>query len=135
MNTEEFITAVQKRAHLASGEAALVASKATLETLGERLYGEEPSSLKAQLPPELAEYLARPGAGSGMPLAVPAFFRRVGEREGVDAETAAYHARAVIEVLADAVPEEELRRVRTLLPPEYHQLFGDLGEPEPGQPA
>ncbi len=50
MKYDEFISQVQRRANLASREEAERATRATLETLGERLAGGEAKDLAAQLP-------------------------------------------------------------------------------------
>ena len=52
MKHDEFIGRVQHYARLASRGDAERATRATLETLGERLAGGEPKDLASQLPPE-----------------------------------------------------------------------------------
>ena len=79
---DEFIAQVQRRAGLNTRADALLATRATLETFGERLEGGEPMDLAAQLPPEIAIYLVQPFAGSGVPFTLNDFFMRVAEREG-----------------------------------------------------
>jgi uncharacterized protein (DUF2267 family) len=44
-------------------------------------------------------------------------------RKGVDPPQAVFHARAVIEVLGQAVSQGELDDVRTQLPAEFDRLF------------
>ena len=51
---DEFIKQVQGRGHVESREEAERATRATLQTLAERLAGGEPHDLASQLPPELA---------------------------------------------------------------------------------
>jgi uncharacterized protein (DUF2267 family) len=62
---DEFIGQVRHRAGLGSHAEAERATRATLETLAERLAGGEAHDLAAQLPPELARYLEQPDAGIG----------------------------------------------------------------------
>jgi uncharacterized protein (DUF2267 family) len=61
MNDEQFIGEVKNLAELDADEDARKAIGATLETLKERLAGEEPSDLAAQLPPEIAPYVEGEG--------------------------------------------------------------------------
>jgi uncharacterized protein (DUF2267 family) len=64
MKHDEFIGRVQHYARLASRGDAERATRATLETLGERLAGGEPKDLASQLPPEIGAHLLR-CAGTG----------------------------------------------------------------------
>jgi len=57
LNYDEFISQVQRRANLDSREEAERATRATLETLGERLAGGEAKDLAAQLTSGIAQYL------------------------------------------------------------------------------
>lgn len=79
MHYDEFIGRVQNRARLASSGDAVRAIRATLEVLGERLFGGEAQDLAAQLPPEVAQYLTADGGSESFGL--QQFFRRVSERE------------------------------------------------------
>jgi len=108
MEAGEFLAALRRHTAFASAEDALRASRATLMTLGERLQGDEPRHLAAHLPPEIAQYLYGEGMGRGERLSAPDFLRRISEREGVDVETARIHARAVVEVLYQALSEAEV---------------------------
>lgn len=123
MQLHDFLGQVQHRAHLANVDQALRASRATLETLAERLSGGEPTQLGAQLPPELARYLHEITAGTGERFSSDEFFQRVSAREGVDLPDAVFHARAVIEVLCEAVSPGEIDDVRAQLPADYQRLF------------
>ena len=58
MKGDQFIAEVKNLAELGNNEEA---EKATLETLRERLAGNEPSNLAAQLPPEIAAYVEGDG--------------------------------------------------------------------------
>jgi uncharacterized protein (DUF2267 family) len=79
MRGGEFIAEVRNLAELDSSEEAERATRATLETLRERLAGNEPSNLAAQLPPEIAPYAD--GDGGGESFSVAEFYERVAERE------------------------------------------------------
>lgn len=127
MKYHEFLGQVQHRARLASLEEATRATRATLETLGERLYGGEAGNLAAQLPEEIGLYLRRGGGGESFDL--DEFFGRVSLREGTDLPAAVFHARAVMDVLKEAVSPGLLRKVLDQLPEEYDRLFeaGSVG--------
>ena len=125
MKGDEFIAEVRNLAELASNEEAEKATRATLETLGERLAGNEPSNLAAQLPPEVASYVG--GSGSGEPFSVDEFYDRVAQREGVNRDEAIRHARAVATVVQTAVTGGEIDDVRSQLGNEYEELFGQPG--------
>jgi hypothetical protein len=78
---DEFLGHVQHRARLGSRGEAERATRATLETLAERLVGGEAHDLASQLPPELARSLQSPDAGIGAKLTLEEFFELVSERE------------------------------------------------------
>jgi len=82
------------------------AIRATLETWGERLYGGEAKDLAAQLPQEIGTYLTMQPVDPTF--GVREFSDRVAEREGVDLAEATYHARAVIEIVQEAVTPGEI---------------------------
>ena len=133
MRYDEFLGHVQHRALLGSRSEAERATRATLETLAERLVGGEAHDLASQLPPELARSLEAPDAGIGAKLTLEEFFALVSEREGVELEEATLHARVVIGVLTEAVSQGEIKDVRVQLPAAFAQLFnveneGDLPE-------
>jgi uncharacterized protein (DUF2267 family) len=102
---DEFIAQVRHRAGLGSHAEAERATRATLETLAERLAGGEAHDLASQLSPELARYLELPDAGIAAKLTLDEFFELVSERERADLPTATFHARVVIGVLTEAVCE------------------------------
>ena len=89
MKHDEFIGRVQHYTRLPSRGDAERATRATLETLGERLAGGEPKDLASQLPPEIGEHLLRGCAGIGERFSLDEFYRRVSVREGEDLPKAA----------------------------------------------
>ncbi len=111
MKYDEFIGQVRHRARLSSHAEAERATRATLETLAERLAGGEAHDLAAQLPPELAGCLELPDAGIGAKLTLDEFFALVSEREGIDLPDATFHARVVIGVLTEAVSQGDLPEI------------------------
>ena len=126
MKGEQFIAEVGDLAELDSNEDAKKAVRATLETLKERLAGNEPSNLAAQLPPEIAIFVE--GDGGREAFSVQEFYERVAQKEGTtNSEEAVKHARAVATVLQTAVSGGELEDVRSQLGNDYEELFGQTG--------
>lgn len=130
MKHDEFIGQVQARARLSSRGDAERATRATLETLAERLSGGEPKDLGAQLPKEIGRYLMSPEVAQAERLTLDDFFNRVSDREGVDLPIAVHHARAVVSVLTEAVSSGEIQDVRGQLGEEYSPLFESGSEGE-----
>jgi uncharacterized protein (DUF2267 family) len=126
MKGEQFIAEVRNLAELESNEDAEKAIRAMLETLKERLAGNEPSNLAAQLPPEIAKFVE--GEGRREAFSVQEFYERVAQKESTtNSEEAVKHARAVATVLQAAVTGGELEDVRSQLGNDYEELFGQSG--------
>jgi uncharacterized protein (DUF2267 family) len=125
MKGDQFIAEVRNLAELGDNEEAEKAIRATLETLKERLAGNEPSNLAAQLPPEIAPYVD--GDGGRESFSVDEFYDRVAQKEGVDHDEAVKHARAVATVLQTAVTRGEIDDVRSQLGNDYEELFDQPG--------
>jgi uncharacterized protein (DUF2267 family) len=107
MQHDEFIGQVQARAHLDSRGRAERATRATLETLAERVQSTQAEKLAAQLPQEIGEHLrrvvyAQDEPVTGMRMSRHEFFSRVARRSGFDEPKAVYAARCVIEVVDEA---------------------------------
>jgi uncharacterized protein (DUF2267 family) len=125
MNGEQFVTEVRNLAEVGSNENAEKAIRATLETLKQRLAGNEPSNLAAQLPPEIAPIVE--GEGGREAFSVKEFYDRVAHNEDVSNDEAIRHARAVATVLQTAVTGGEIEDVRSQLGNDYEELFGQTG--------
>jgi uncharacterized protein (DUF2267 family) len=125
MKGEQFIAEVKNLAELDSNEDAQKTIRATLETLRERLAGNEPADLAAQLPQEIAPFVE--GAGGQEAFSVQEFYERVAHKEGTKSEEALKHARAVATVLQTAVTGGALEDVRSQLGNDYEELFGQTG--------
>jgi uncharacterized protein (DUF2267 family) len=123
MHYEAFIEQVQQRTGLDSTEEATQATRATLQTLGERLSKTETEKLAAQLPDPLKAYLLLQPETQRFSL--EEFFNRVSAREDVGRPHAIAHARAVFGVLREAVSAGELEDVKRELAPEYAELLGE----------
>ena len=123
MQYQEFIERVQRRAELSSFGAAEEATQATLATLGEYLTGGEGLDLASQLPQGLAEPLRQQPPERSKIFSLNDFVQLVGEKEGVGFEEASVHARAVMNVLGEAVTKGEMDDVRRQFPSEFDPLF------------
>jgi uncharacterized protein (DUF2267 family) len=121
MKHNEFIGKVQNRARLGTSGQAVRSTQATLEVLGQRLFGGEAKDLAAQLPREIGIYLKQNDGSEAFGL--DEFYERVSEKEGVDLPDAVHHARSVISVVQESVTAGELDHVRGQLPEEYNDLF------------
>jgi uncharacterized protein (DUF2267 family) len=126
MRHEEFIGQVQHRAHLSGHGEAERATRATLETLGERIPEGLADNLAAQLPHEIGENLRRTevygGAGSGERFDRHDFIARIAARSGADESQAAFLARAVLEVTEEASQGAVMNKVYESLSPDIRQL-------------
>lgn len=123
MKYDEFIKHVQTAAKLNSREEAERATRATLETIKERIVGNEGKDLASQLPKELGQYLRGREGEDGQHFSFEEFIKRVSEKEGVDQTTATNHARAIFSVLQDAVTPGEFADVRANFSDDYAELF------------
>lgn len=121
MQYHEFIGQVQNRARLAAQDDAVKATRSTLETLGERLFGNEAEHIASQLPGEIGLFL-RYNLNKEK-YSVDEFFKRVSEKEGVELPEAVFHTRVVLDVLKEAVSKGGIDHIRSQLPSEYNRLF------------
>jgi uncharacterized protein (DUF2267 family) len=126
MQHDEFIGQVQHRAHLSGRGDAERATRATLETLAERIPEGLADNLAAQLPHEIGENIRRTevygGAGSGERFDRRDFIERVAARSGADEPQAAFLARAVLEVTDEAAQGAIMSKVYDSLSPDIRQL-------------
>lgn len=107
MDHDTFIGQVQARARLSSRGAAETATRATLETLAERVPAPFAENLAAQLPHEIGEHLRRVATAADQPatgvrMSRHEFFDRVAQRSGDNVPKAVHEARSVVEVVGEA---------------------------------
>ena len=133
MQTEEFLGQVQNKARLATLSEAMRATRATLETLAERLGPDETRHLAAQLPHEIQLFLSDSGLPAPERFSSDEFLLRVCAREGIDLPLSTHHARAVIDVLTQAVSAGEIIDVLDRLPDDYRRLFAGSEGRMPGR--
>ncbi|MGV0023618.1 DUF2267 domain-containing protein [Phormidesmis priestleyi] len=130
MKYDEFIKNVQNSGSFNFREDAEKAVQATLETIKERIVGDEAVQLSAQLPEDLAKHLRGREGQFGDHFKVEEFYQRISQKEGTDAATAAIHAKAVISVLSCAVTPGEFADVRSNFSEDYDELFAELANTE-----
>jgi uncharacterized protein (DUF2267 family) len=128
MQHDEFIGQVQARAHLDSRGAAEAGTRATLETLAERIPASMADNLAAQLPGELGEHLRRVEYAPDVPetgvrMSRQEFFDRVAERAGAEPPKAVHEARSVVEVLEEATQGGLTDRIRQSLDDELASVL------------
>ena len=132
MRYDEFVDRVLEKSGLDSREQAIELTKATLETLGERLDRKVLRGVASQLPDELKELLLNRGDGDQYQL--QEFYQRVGARADTNYNDAAKRAQAVLSVLQEAISAGEVQDMIDSLPGQYAKLF-DGNVSGPGFPS
>ena len=126
MQYDHFIGQVQHRARLASRGEAESATRATLETLGERIPEGLVDNVAGQLPTEAAVHLRRTitmnGSGTGERFDRDEFVARVASRGEIPEPRAAYQARVVLEVFREATQGGVVNKIREALPEDVRTL-------------
>jgi uncharacterized protein (DUF2267 family) len=126
MQHDDFIGQVQSRARLSSRGDAERATRAVLETLGERIPEGLADHLASPLPQEIGEHLRRTevyaGLGTGERFSRQDFIARVAQRASVREQQAAYLTRAVTEVVGEATQGGLMGKVAESLPSDIRDL-------------
>lgn len=135
MNYTEFLALVQERANLDSHTRAAAVTRATLETLSERVQGDTATNLASQLPPELGISLRCAPGSKGERFPVDEFTRRVADRADLEPDQAYAQARAVLRAVRAAVTDGESNHLWSELPGEYLSLFQETSAMPPGMSA
>jgi uncharacterized protein (DUF2267 family) len=120
MDYETFIRTVEHSAEIGWDDAER-ATRATLETLAERISQGEAKDLAEQLPPEVAPYLATTTDAERFDL--DEFLARIARRAEVDRPTAYRYARAVFDAVSRAVKGDEFDDLVAELPKQYAALL------------
>ncbi len=123
MQYDDFLALVQEHAGLNSRTRALDITRATLETLAERVGADTADNVASQLPPGIARFLRNRTGGAGESFRVDEFVRRVAERADIDSDEAIRELRIVLQSLAEAVTEGQVNHLWAELPGEYLSLF------------
>lgn len=134
MQHDDFIGQVQDRAQLDSRGAAESATRASLETLAERIPPPLADHLAAQLPDEVGEHLRRVATAPDLPatgirMSPEEFFERVGARARSDAPRAQQEAQSVMSVVDDATQGALMDKIRQSV---GHDLADELFTTRPG---
>ncbi|MBW4424768.1 MAG: DUF2267 domain-containing protein [Nostoc desertorum CM1-VF14] len=124
MEYDEFITHVQSLTQSDSREEAERATRATLETLKERIANDEAQELAASLPQQLGDYLRGKEGDSGGSFNLQEFIARASQKENIEPTTVAIHVRAVFTVLQNAISPELFAALHSHFSHDYEELFG-----------
>ena len=127
MEYEDFIDAVATRAKVSTDQAATL-TRATLETLADRISAGKAEDLAFQLPDGLDGPLRKPPPLSGRgehakSFGLEEFVRRVADRPAVDRALADAGVRAVLTTLREAVSREDFEDAMAQLPKEFRQVI------------
>lgn len=141
MNFDEFTGRVQNRLELPDTGETIRAIRATLTTLGERIQAGEAEDLAGPLPMEIDYYLTEAVDEHAQRFDWDEFVGRVWKREGMtdpdDRADAAYHARAIIAVMAETIPASEIQQIRDQLPADedWDELFELIDQEAENEPV
>ena len=123
MTFDDFLGIVQDRAKLDSLGSAMKATRVTLNTLRERLTGNEPKDVAAQLPEEIGVHLHPEVPGDAERFSADDFIARVADRACVSKAQATHQVQVVMGTVTEAVSPGEMEKVRGQLPEDYALLF------------
>lgn len=128
MQYDEFIQRVQIEGEIESRDEALEATEAVLSTLGECIYQTEVADLAAQLPRGIGDFLTarqppERSKGDVQHYSLEEFYNRVSARTNSRYPQAVKLARAVTEVLMDAVSGGQIEDIKRELPEGFGDLF------------
>jgi uncharacterized protein (DUF2267 family) len=122
MNFKEFTYTVAERAGLSREEAADL-TRATLETLADRLSGGEARDLAVRLPEPMGESLCgKKGMAAGN-FGLEEFVRRVSEHAGLTVKETTEGVRAVFRTLAEVVPSDHFDQAMSQLPGDFRRML------------
>ncbi|MBF2015774.1 MAG: DUF2267 domain-containing protein [Rivularia sp. T60_A2020_040] len=128
MKYDEFIKHVQSVAQVDSREQTERVTRATLETIKERIVGDEAKDLAAQLPEEIAQYLRGREGENGQHFKLQEFIERVSKKADVKSTDAIMQVRAVFTVLQNAVSPGEFADFKHNFSDDYAELFPTVSE-------
>lgn len=126
MNFDDFTGTAQHRLEFANTGETVRAIRATLTTLGERIPEGNAEDLAGALPMEIKWYLTGAVEEHGQRFDWSEFVDRVAAIENADPADAAYHARVIVDLVHEQVPESDFHQLRDMLP--ESQDDGDWGQ-------
>lgn len=121
MDYNEFINKIQASTGIVEEKDAVRAAQATLNTLSERITGDEAHDMAAQLPEQIKEFTNVDEYAQRF--SADEFFERVSKKEGTNRKEAEQHSRAVIHVIKDAITGGEIDDLKDQLPEDFEVLF------------
>jgi uncharacterized protein (DUF2267 family) len=121
MDYDTFVREVAQHAGVPRDQASVL-TRATLQTLAERLTGGEADDVAAQLPMQMKEWLLSHATPAAEKFGVDEFVRRVSDKANATPEEARRGARAVFVTLRAAVTAGEFKDVMSQLPKEFSDL-------------
>jgi len=116
MNFDEFTGEVQHRLQLPDTGRTLRTIRATLLTLGQRIPEGNAEDFAASLPMEIKWYMTGAVHEHGQRFDWKEFVNRVSEISEADSADAAYHARVIVDLASELVPESDFQQLRDQLP-------------------
>lgn len=125
MNCSEFVDSVARRSGIPPSQAEIL-TRATLQTLAERLTAGEARDLGEQLPRELRDDLCQ-AQGGAEPFGLAEFIQRVSTRAGVDATLADRSVPAVFKAICKEVTSDEFDDMLAQLPEEFRDVREPVG--------
>ena len=134
MEYQDFINAVAMRAKVSTDQATAL-TRATLETLADRISAGKAEDLAFQLPDGLDDHLRKPLRQEHAPLrqehansfGLDEFVERVASRPAVDRALAGAGVRAALTTLREAVSRDEFEDTLAQLPKEFRQVIEPVG--------
>src|SRR3954469_8784307 len=122
MKYDEFIAAVEQRAHIPRERAEAV-TRATLETLSERITRGEAKDLASQLPKQLQDPVLADPSPEAEAFGLEEFERRVAVRAGLPRDEVEDGIRAVLTTVREAVTGGEFEDIVQQLPDEFWRVI------------
>ncbi|MFC4019176.1 DUF2267 domain-containing protein [Micromonospora sp. GCM10011542] len=130
MEYQDFINAVATRAKVPEDQAAIL-TRATLQTLADRISAGQAENLAYQLPDGLDDHLRKPPPHRrdehATSFGLEEFVRRVGDRQDVDRALAGAGVGAVLSTLREAVTRDQFEDAVAQLPKEFRQVLEPVG--------
>ena len=129
MDFDKFTGEIQHRLEFPDTGRTLRAIRATLLTLGQRIPEGNAEDFAASLPMEVKWYMTGAVSEHSQRFGWQEFVGRVSEIENADPADAAFHARVVMDLVHDVVPESDFEQLRDMLPEaEDDEAWGNLFE-------
>ncbi|MGI5520217.1 DUF2267 domain-containing protein [Micromonospora sp. CA-259024] len=130
MEYQDFIDAVATRAKVPTDQAVTL-TRATLQTLADRISAGQAENLAYQLPDGLDDHLRKPPPHRrqehAQSFGLEEFVRRVADRPAVDRALAAAGVGAVLTTLREAVSRDQFEDAVAQLPKEFRQVIEPVG--------